>query len=302
MAQRFGGQFSPNSPKSAPKSGPKPTTAHPFKGKMPTRLGGRVNLLFVLPFLFAITAFFSGTVGMVLNLGAFGLMMLAAWLTREGIRAHVAYDARTVASRPTIPRKMMGSVAMGTGLALAATAQGGIIEGVVLGAVGTVLHLLSFGPDPLTHKGIEGDDFQSSRVARAVDGAESELKAMNAAIAPLRDRQLTARVDAFQTTARDMFRMVEQDPRDLTAARKYLGIYLSGAREASEKFADYYQRTGEPAARDDFVTLLDDLERNFAAKTETLLQDDRSALDIEMDVLRERLAREPHMRSFGSSE
>lgn len=302
MAQRFGGQFSPDTKTETGGSAPKPGASRPFKGKVPTRLGGRVNLLFVLPFLFAIIAFFSNTTGMVLNLAGFALMMGAAWLTREGIRAQAAFDARTVASRPPIPRKMLGSLAIGGGIALAATAQGGIIEGTVLGGLGTILHFLSFGPDPLKNKGIEGDDFQSSRVARAVDGAEVELKAMTAAIAALRDRNLSDRVDGFQTTARDMFRIVEQDHRDLTAARKYLGIYLSGAREATEKFATYYQRTGETAARADYLTLLDDLERNFAAKTETLLQDDRSALDIEMDVLRERLAREPHMHTIRSSE
>lgn len=298
MAQRFGGDYSPKT-KGQPDRPGKP---HPFKGKAPTRLGGRVNMLFVLPFLFAVQAFFASPLGMVINLAAFGILMVSAWLTRDGIRAQAAYDARAVASRPPIPRKIIGSVGTGVGLALAASADGQALTGGLLGALGAILHFLSFGPDPLTHKGIEGEDFQSSRVARAVDGAESELTAMRTAIEKLRDRALLARIDTFQITAREMFRTVEQDPRDLTAARKYLGVYLAGAREASEKFATYYNRTPDPAARDEFLTLLDDLERNFAAKTDTLLQDDRAALDIEMDVLRERLAREPHMSGNGGSK
>lgn len=298
MAQRFGGEFSPT-PDNQPDRPSQSTKPHPFKGKTPTRLGGRVNLLFVLPFIFAVQAFFASPMGMVLNLAAFALMMVAAWLTREGIRAQAAYDARTVASRPVIPRKILGSLGIGAGIGLAAATDGNILTGGLLGTLGAVLHFLSFGPDPLKHKGIAGEDFQSSRVARAVDGAEAELTAMRKSIEALRDRQLLARVDTFQITAREMFRTVEQDPRDLTAARKFLGVYLSGAREASDKFAAYYQRNKEPAARDDYMTLLDDLERNFAAKTDTLLKDDRAALDIEMDVLRDRLARETHMTGNG---
>ena len=99
-------------------------------------------------------------------------------------------------------------------------------------------------------------------------------------------------LDRFIATARDMFRTVEDDPRDLTSARKYLGVYLLGARDATAKFADLYARTRDEAARTDYEKLLDDLEANFTARTELLLTDNRSDLDVEIEVLRERLARE----------
>jgi 5-bromo-4-chloroindolyl phosphate hydrolysis protein len=89
-----------------------------------------------------------------------------------------------------------------------------------------------------------------------------------------------------------MFRTVQDDPRDLTRARRFLGVYLLGARDAAVKFSDLYARNRDPQARADFLALLDDLERNYADKTETLLIDDRSDLDVEIEVLRERLARE----------
>ena len=290
MAQRFGGTHSPGArPASAA------TRVHPYEGRVPTRLGLRVNLLFALPGLFAIRAFFLPVTGLALNLAAFGLMMLAAWLTREGIRAEAAYDERSVARRPAIPRKIFGAVAMALGLGLAGAWQGGPVTGAILGVVAGILHLMAFGPDPLRDKGIAGDDLNSGRVARAVEAAEDHLRAMARAIEPLKDRDLAARVASFQSAARAMCRQVEQDPRDLTAARKFLGVYLTGARDSAEKFAAYYTRTREPAARTEFVALLDDLQSNFSAKTETLLRDDRSQLDIEMAVLRERLAREPHL-------
>ncbi|MBE3639384.1 5-bromo-4-chloroindolyl phosphate hydrolysis family protein [Mangrovicoccus algicola] len=289
MARRYAGSYSPD-----PAAQAAPRT-HPWQGKVPTRLGARVNILFVLPFLFAISAFFKPPLGMAAGLGAFGAMMLAAWLTREGIRAQAAYDTRSVARRPAIPRKIFGAAAMGIGLGLDAAWQGGLLVGTLLGGIGAGLHLLAFGPDPLRSKGIAGDDFQSGRVARAVEGAEAELAAMNRVLDPLRDRELALVLARFQATAREMFRTVEQDPRDLTAARRYLGVYLSGAREAAEKYAAYAARSRDPQARTAFVTLIDDLDRNFSKKTETLLLDDRSQLDIEMEVLRERLSREPHL-------
>ncbi|HID67922.1 MAG TPA: hypothetical protein EYP31_06625, partial [Roseibacterium sp.] len=126
----------------------------------------------------------------------------------------------------------------------------------------------------------------------AVDEGETHLNAMSDAILRAGDRQIEARVERFQATARDLFRTVEEDPRDLTAARKYLTVYLLGARDATIKFADIYARGQDQQARADYLALLDDLEQNFAARTARMLLDDRSDLTVEIDVLRERLQRE----------
>ena len=55
---------------------------------------------------------------------AFGLLILAAWLTREGIIAQEAYDARKIARRPAMPRKIVASLLTGIGLAIPAAAAG----------------------------------------------------------------------------------------------------------------------------------------------------------------------------------
>lgn len=288
MARRYGGKFSPEA-----RPGTPAPQARPFDGQVRTRAGGRVNFLFLAPLPLAVRAFFLDPAGLAMTLGAFGLLILAAWLTREGILAQEAYDARKIARRPAIPRKIFASALTGLGLALAALADGGIVSAIILGAIGTVLHGFAFGLDPLKDKGMEGvDTFQTDRVARAVVEAEKYLAGMKDAILRARDRELEARVERFQATARAMFRTIEDDPRDLTASRKYLTVYLMGARDATAKFADIYARSRNPEARADYVQLLDDLEANFTGKTQKLLIDDRSDLNVEIDVLRERLARE----------
>ena len=136
------------------------------------------------------------------------------------------------------------------------------------------------------------DTFQQDRVARVVDEAEKHLGTMRTTIQRANDREATARLDAFVATARDLIRTVEEDPRDLTAARKYLGVYLQGARDATAKFADIYARTRDAQAKSDYLALLNDLDHNFAARNRKSLLEDRGDLTIEIDVLRERLSRE----------
>ncbi len=288
MAHRFGGPHSPGrdgTTPAPPKGG--------FHGARRSRVGGRVNLLFFLPLPLAVRAFTSGPVDLALNLSALGLLLLGAWLTREGLRAEDAYDARRIARRPALPRKILAALATGLGLGLAGSVSGDMLAPVIYGVAGASLHLLAFGLDPLRDKRSDDvDTLQSTRVARVVDQAEAYLAAMSAAVRRTGDRALEARVDQFQTTVRDMLRTVEDDPRDLTAARKYLGVYLMGARDAAVKYADLVTRAPNPDAREKFLALLSDLERNFTAKTRALMIDNSTDLDIEIEVLRDRLERE----------
>ena len=295
MAQRYGGQHSPkdSTGDTRPAAGSR-AQAHPYNDKTRTKAGLRVNALFIAPLPLVIFAFFQAPEGMALDLVAFGVLIAAAWMTREGVLAQEAYDARKIAKRPAIPRKIFGSVLTGVGLFIAGfTTLGAIFTPVIFAVLGAGLHFFAFGPDPMSDKGAEGiDQFQSDRVARAVDEAEKHLAAMSDAILHAKEREVTARVERFQGTVRAMFRTVEEDPRDLTASKKYLSVYLMGARDASVKFADLYARTQDLQAKYDYIRLLDDLEKNFAAQTEKLLDDDRTDLDIEIEVLRDRLARE----------
>ena len=283
MATRFGGKFSPG-------AGGK-TSVHARRSKA----GARVNFLFIVPIAILLVAFQSEPTAMFVKLMAFGDLMLAAWLTKEGLKAEDAYDARNVAKRPAIPRKIFGSVLTGTGLALAGlnVETMNLLHPVLFGILGTGLHFMAFGPDPMTDKGAEGiDSFQVDRVAKALDQAEEHLAAMADAIRRSGVPALDRRVRDFAETARGMFRVVEEDPRDLTAARRFLGVYLLGAKDATVQFADLYARSGNEEARKDYENLLDDLESSFSQKTEKLLLDDKSALDVEIEVLRERLERE----------
>lgn len=293
MAQRFGGKYSPGASGAKPAS-EQPPALNPFDQKKPARMGARVNFYFVAVLAFLIPGFTGDGSALVQSLGATALGLLSAWLTREGIKAQDAFEARRIARRPAFPRKMAGSVLIGLAVAVVAhLSNPSLAVAAGLGLAAAALHLAAFGIDPLKDKGAEGiDTFQTDRVARAVDEAEKLLSGMKDAILRANDRALEQRVDRFTTTARAMFRSIEGDPGDLTSARKYLSVYLMGARDATVRFADVYATSRDAKARADYEALLTDLETNFASRTKTLLSNDQNAMNIEIDVLRERLKRE----------
>ncbi len=291
MARRYGRRYSP------PDNSGDTRAEHRCTNRRPCRRTPRerwANLLFFAPVPLALQAFSQPPARMTEMLFAFFLLVLAAWLAREGLAAEAAYNARRIARRPAIPRKMFATVLTAAGLFAAGTAAGqGLMTPTLYALLGAGLHFFAFGPDPLKHKGMDGiDAFQSERVARALEEAEKLLTGMTRAAARSGDREIEARVVRFQDTVRGMFRTIEDDPRDLTGARRYLSVYLMGARDAAVKFADIHTRSRDMQAKADFLALLDDLEQNFAARTRAMLLDDTSDFEVEIEVLRERLARE----------
>lgn len=58
------------------------------------------------------------------------------------------------------------------------------------------------------------------------------------------------------------------------------------------KFVDLYAQSPDPAAQRDYEALLADLETSFQALSQRLHDGVRTDMDIEIEVLRERLARE----------
>lgn len=289
MSKRFSGKYSPDQTGQTV-----PRGTYEQAGVDP--VGARANVLFIPAIPLVATSLNDGAIALSFALAGAASLTLAAWLLRDGLRAEAAYNTRKVARRPALPRKIIATVFTGVGAALAVVAHSdglALLAPALFGVIAAGLHTTAFGLDPLRDKGMEGvDTFQQDRVARVVDKAEDHLNAMTDALRRAGDREMQTRLERFQTTARDLIRTVEEDPRDLSAARKYLGVYLQGARDATAKFADVYARTKDTQARADYATLLDDLDQNFSARTRKLLLEDRSDLTVEIDVLRERLQRE----------
>ncbi|NKX44664.1 5-bromo-4-chloroindolyl phosphate hydrolysis family protein [Roseicyclus persicicus] len=298
MSKRYGGDFSPEGRRD-PAAPRERVTAErlevpSFRGRKPMRHGAKLNILFLLPLLTLLTAFVQPVAAMATDLAGGATLMLAAWLTRDGVRAEDAFNERKVARRPAIPRKIFGSVLTGLGVGLLVYGgQWALAPAIVVGVIAAALHLGAFGLDPMADKGLEGvDRLETDRIARKIEEAEKVLTQMTDAIRRARDRELETRVGAFEDTVRGLFRQVEADPRDLPAARRYLGVYLQGARDATVQFADLYARNRDAQVRADYVAFLDDMETNFAKRTSAMLTDDRTNFDIETEVLRDRLNRE----------
>ncbi len=297
MAKRFGGKYSPDTPEAtSDRQGAAPLSR--FRGRRAERVSLSARLMFLAPLPLLAAGLFSIMGGnpleALVEISGFALLTLGAWLLNEGIKAEEAYNNRKIARPPGFPRKLAAAVLAASGVFIVQTfGLGSLLSGLVFSAMAAAAHVFAFGLDPLKSKGMDGvDTFATERVANAIETAEAHVADILSAARRIGDRGIEARVEAMVTHARDVFRTVEDDPRDLPRARKFLGVYLQGARDATVKFADLYNRNRDEEAKADYTALLADLETSFAKHREDLLKDNRTDLDVEIEVLRERLQQE----------
>ncbi|MEM6677064.1 MAG: 5-bromo-4-chloroindolyl phosphate hydrolysis family protein [Pseudomonadota bacterium] len=303
MARRYGGIHSPGEAgkrarQSADIAGRTGSgTPASLAGRNALRLDIRARLMFLLPAPLLIAAFLSliagDLVATLLALASFVALEGGAWLLSEGQKALRAYEARAVARRPAVPRLILAAAAADIGVALAQLAGGGgIVAAFGFGALAAAAHIVAFGIDPMANKGIDLSDAEHGRVADALADAEAMLRAIHDDALSIPDAEIHERVLCLCDEVRALLRRIEQDPRDLPRARQYLSVHLVGAREATRKYAENHDKLEDPALRADYLALLGELEASFARGRDKLLADDKTDLEVEIEVLRDRLGRE----------
>ncbi len=297
-AKRFGGA---HSPENARTTGPAPMArpASRFSGRKARRFSWRILGLYLAPsalVLAGLEAIISADLFQLLwSWGIYGVLMLAAWLTGQGMRAADAFDERIVAKPPAFPRKLVAAILTGgavAGLCLIG-AKVGIALSVIYGAVAAGAHVATFGIDPMRAKGGVGlADAELDRVAAKLDQAEAVVAETVKVAETLKDPSLAKRIDALAYAARDILREIQTDPCDLRRSRQFLSVHLVGLRDATIKFATARAKGGATSMRGEYEGLLVDLEASFANQRKALLTNDETALEVEIEVLRGRLRQE----------
>lgn len=232
--------------------------------------------------------------GLAAIIGMFALL-LAGEITKAGIEAEAAYNSRAIARAPAFPRKIIGAAITGVALSLISyvSMDAGLPGSLAIGLVGLIGMLLAFGTDPLKAKGISGENqYEATRAADAIERAQNYLDEIRNLSKGLPDRKSRLEVESLAMSAEEMFRALEKDPADYRNSRRYLGVYLQGARDATQQFLDLPKNQQTAEAEDKYLALIRELDEGFQQKRDTIMQDNRNALNVEIDVLRDRLASE----------
>ena len=196
-----------------------------------------------------------------------------------------------------IPFKEIGNGMLSSGVFLASYALGGYSLGlsVILGSACYAGYRLLFGTD-LTHEDL-WKDIKGSAARRAVEQITkarlfmTDIKRINNDI-PC--ETLTAQLNELEKHGNNIIELFEKDPRNIKKSKRFIDIYLEGAVSVSNKFAYLYQKLESDTLPKQYEEFLKEMVSAFEKQYRAILDDDVIDLDVEIDVLKQRLKTEAY--------
>jgi hypothetical protein len=249
-------------------------------------------LLFVLPLPVAAAAMVALARGQLLLLVGdaigYGLFLGGAILMRRGL-----LSAGKLSAEPW-PLKTLGSVLIS--LATAITAWLGVGHHPAIAAAFGIIALLGCY---LTY----GFDLNRSRLFREGRGvnasaramlaqAERSIAAIEQSSRDIRQHELNGRLTRITALATQILRRLEEDPRDLRRASKFLVIYLEGVERVVQGYAKTHAQVAAPDLDERFRHALVTIEDAFQEQQQRLLESDVEDLDVQIEVLTQQRKRE----------
>jgi hypothetical protein len=256
-------------------------------------------LLYILPLpllLKALLGLWQGDLGFVVGAGsAYALFLVAALLARRGLRNEAVFESRPFGAVSPPPLKTVSAALTGVATALAAFAVAGqpLPIAVLFGAGASLGFYLLYGLDPRQKRPIVGaEGVGGEELAAALREAYGRLESIDTAGQTIQSREFKERLSAIVGWVEKILKAIEEDPRDLRRARKFLNVYLDGTYKVTEQYARTHPRTQSLELENNFRALLIDMEKTCQEQYEALIKNDVFDLDVQIEVLNTRLKRE----------
>lgn len=227
---------------------------------------------------------------------SFLTMLAGAWTVRKGLFYQAEAAARKWSRSTRVPWKVTGSilVAVSTAVASLYLADKSLVVSLGTGIGALAGCLLCYGIDPQYSrpKGSGTYGLTAEQVIEALEEAEVKITNIEIASRGIREVELKERLNRIIAKARDILDIVEDDPRDLRRARKFMKVYLEGTEKVTQGYVKMHPNSQDAKLDDNFRNVLKTIEDVFDEQHDKLLENDMLDLDIQIEVLQAQLKHE----------
>ena len=268
--------------------------------KHKVRWPGRAYLLYLLAMPLAPAFLIAMALGDLSKLliygGAFASFVLGARFMRKGLLAEAEFNKRKIAKASKTPLKTLGSILTGVGtfvlqwLAIGHSLPFSAVM-AVLAFLGCVLF---YGRDPVGSKfsNLGGHGYTTEEIISTLKEAESKIFGIESARRDIRNPELVQRLRRIVDRAKQILGVIEDDPADIRRARKFLNVYLDGAKRVTEGYANTHRNDHAGELEENFRNVLQTIEGVFEEQHQKLLEHDKLDLDVQIEVLSTQLKKE----------
>ena len=254
---------------------------------------GALLYIFIVPlFLSVVLALFKTNItAFILNSIAFFLFILVLNIAKKGFEEENQYHKSTFTKAPKVPYKTIAGYLLGGATLYTAYIAGGqpFIKSVFLAVIATVGYYLLYGFDPKKDKLENLGDVSAEFVLETIQEAKTKLSAIRSHMKEIKDTLLYDKLSVAFTKAENILQTIQEDPKDVRVARKFLIVYIDGIAKVTDSYTDLEEENIDPKTKEKLHALMDDVEVRFDKELTRLKNNNAFDLDVHIDVLKEQI-------------
>jgi len=267
-------------------------------GKKPFFLKGVLLYLLPLPILW--TLFFSLLNGnfrlIIMNGIAFAMFLLGASIARRGFLIEKEYKNSILAKAPKIKYKSIASIiiTIATFFTSYFATANGLFLSILLALVAFVGFYLYYGLDPRVDKvgelniGVRAED-----VIEITSTAKKRIRTIKKLSSDINDNEVDMHLTSIITETEGIIKAIEENPNDLSRARKFFNVYLHRTEAITDEYAQNLKNKNiDKQMRVNYIHLLETVEKTIHQQKERLNEDDITRLDVQIEALTKQIKNE----------
>lgn len=231
-------------------------------------------------------------------------LVFEGWFfVRKGLRAGAEDEGRKITTG-RFPWRILGAgslgLAAGIGGYMIAGPEGGFLgqvgQAVIAGVAIFASVLLAVGFDQVAARGLaqaaKEAGMDKNMLVAAFKEARGKIATLRQAAQRTLDKGLSEHLMDIAAVADRVVAQIEEQPRDLRRARRFLATYLDSATKIAQDFQRNQDKLSDSEIESKYAGLLEQIETTFLEQEAKLNKDDHLDLDVRIEVLKTQMQRE----------
>lgn len=260
--------------------------------QLPSSKGILLYLFLVPLFMALVLALFQTNIkAFILNSFSFFLFLSVATLAKKGFVQEKVYHDSTFTKAPKLPYKMFAGYLLGGATFFTAFIAGEqpFVKSLFLALIATLGYYLLYGFDPKKDKLENLGDVSAEFVLESIKEAKAKLASVRENLNKIKDNTLHEKITQAVQKASHIIQTIQDDPKDVRVARKFLIVYLDGMKKVTQSYTELEESDITVDTKERLHTLMDDVQEKFDQELVRLKNNNAFNLDVHIDVLKEQI-------------
>ena len=192
---------------------------------------------------------------------------------------------------PKIPYKTIAGILLGGSTLFTTWLAGGkpFLTALFLGAIATLGYYMFYGFDPKKDKLDNLGNVSAEFALETIHEANTKLQNIEAYMTKINDTVLSHKLETAITKAKIILETIQNDPKDIRVARKFLIVYIDGVAKVTDSYVGMDEEDINTETKEKLYRLMEDLDMKFDKELNRLKNNNQFDLDVHIDVLKEQI-------------